>query len=90
VSKVSILDDRGKDLDTSNDAHEHGRKLIDKILLHVGYDDAEEWKVIVSNDESTLAAAPAAAIVSRSCSCPLSARHAITPGQSTALVCHAF
>jgi hypothetical protein len=25
--------------------------LIDKILLHVGYDGAEEWKVIVSNDE---------------------------------------
>ena len=46
-----IPDDRGKSFETLNDAYEHGRKLIDKILLHVGYDDAEEWKVIVSTDE---------------------------------------
>jgi len=52
VSKESrIPDDRGKSFETLNDAYEHGRKLIDKILLHVGYDDAEEWKVIVSTDE---------------------------------------
>jgi uncharacterized protein DUF6894 len=52
MSKESrIPDERGKNFDTLNDAHEHGRKLIDKILLHVGYDDAEEWKVIVSSDE---------------------------------------
>jgi hypothetical protein len=49
-----IPDDRGKRFDTLNDAHEHGRKLIDKILLHVGYDDADEWKVIVSNDEDNV------------------------------------
>jgi hypothetical protein len=34
-----------------NEAYEHGRKLVDKILKHVGYDDANEWKVVVSNDE---------------------------------------
>ena len=52
MSKESrIPDDRGKSFETLNDAYEHGRKLIDKILLHVGYDDAEEWKVIVSTDE---------------------------------------
>jgi hypothetical protein len=46
-----IADDVGKKFDSLNDAHEHGRRLIDKILLHVGYDDAEDWKLIVSNDE---------------------------------------
>ena len=52
MSKESrIPDDRGKNFDTLNDAYEHGRKLIDKILFHVGHDDALEWKVIVSNDE---------------------------------------
>ena len=50
-NETRITDDGGKAFDTLNDAHEHGRKLIDKILLHVGYDDADEWKVIVSNDE---------------------------------------
>ena len=52
MSKESrIPDERGKSFETLNDAYEHGRKLIDKIFLHVGYDDAEEWKVIVSTDE---------------------------------------
>jgi hypothetical protein len=51
-SKTRIADDVGKKFNTLNDAHEHGRKLIDKILLHAGYDDADEWKVIVSNDEN--------------------------------------
>ena len=46
-----IPDDKGKNLETLNEAYEHGRKLVDKILQHVGYDDANEWKVIVSNDE---------------------------------------
>jgi hypothetical protein len=32
-------------------AYEHGRKLIDNILQHVGHDDANGWKVIVSNNE---------------------------------------
>jgi hypothetical protein len=50
-NETRIPDDGGKAFDTLNDAHEHGRKLIDKILMHVGYDDADEWKVIVSNDE---------------------------------------
>jgi len=49
MSKESrIPDDKGKNFDSLNDAHEHGRKLIDKILFHVGQDDALEWKVIVS------------------------------------------
>jgi len=50
-SETRIADDVGKNFNNLNDAHEHGRKLIDKILLHVGYDDADEWKVIVSNDD---------------------------------------
>ena len=52
MSKESrIPDDMGKKFDSLNDAHEHGRKLIGKILFHVGDDDTLEWKVIVSNDE---------------------------------------
>jgi hypothetical protein len=31
-----IPDDRGKILDSLNDAHEHGRKLIDKYPLGLG------------------------------------------------------
>ena len=50
-NETRIPDDWGITFDTLNDAHEHGRKLIDKTLLYVGYDDADEWKVIVSNDE---------------------------------------
>jgi hypothetical protein len=46
-----IIDDSGKELDTLNDAYEHARKLIHKILFHVGDDDAEVWKVTVLNDE---------------------------------------
>ena len=53
-SETRIADDVGKNFNNLNDAHEHGRKLIDKILLHVGYDDADEWKVIVSNDEDNV------------------------------------
>ena len=52
--QTRIPDDKGKNLDTLNEAYEHGRKLVDKILQHVGYDDANEWKVIVSNDEDVL------------------------------------
>ena len=48
--EARIPDDSGKELDTLNDAYKHGRKLIDKILLHIGYDDANEWKVIILND----------------------------------------
>ncbi len=46
-----IPDDSGKELATANDAYEHARKLIYKILIHVGYDDANAWKVVISNDE---------------------------------------
>ena len=46
-----ITDDGGRELDTLNDAYKYARKLIDKILFHVGYDDADTWKVIISNDE---------------------------------------
>ena len=35
-------------MDTLNYAYEDGRKLVNKLLQHVGYDDASEWKVIVS------------------------------------------
>ena len=46
-----IRDDNGKELDTMNDAYEHARKIVDKILFHVGHEDAEAWKVIVLNDD---------------------------------------
>ena len=46
-----IPDDSGKELDTLNDAYEHARKLIHKIQFHVGHENAEPWKVIVSNDD---------------------------------------
>ena len=46
-----ILDDRGKELATLSDAYEHARKLIHKILFHVGHEDAEAWKVIVLTDD---------------------------------------
>ena len=46
-----IPDDSGKELATLNDAYEHARKLIHKILFHVGHEDAEAWKVVVLNDE---------------------------------------
>ena len=46
-----IPDDSGKELKNLNDAHEHARKLIDKILFHVGPDNADLWKVVISNDE---------------------------------------
>jgi hypothetical protein len=51
TSKESrIPDDIGNELDTLNDAYDRARKLIDKILFHVGH-DAEEWKVVISNDQ---------------------------------------
>ena len=46
-----IPDHSGKELKTLHDAYAHARKLIDKILLHVGHDDAEAWKVVILNDE---------------------------------------
>jgi len=46
-----IPDDSGKELKTLHDAYAHARKLVDKILLHVGHDDAEAWKVVILNDE---------------------------------------
>jgi hypothetical protein len=46
-----ISDESGKELDTLIDAYQHARVLIDKILLHVRYDEADLWKVVISNDE---------------------------------------
>ena len=46
-----IADDSGKELGTLNDAYEHARKLIHKILFHVGHENAEAWTVVISNDE---------------------------------------
>jgi hypothetical protein len=47
----NIPDDSGKELDTLIAAYDHARVLIDKILFHVGYDDADLWKVVISNDD---------------------------------------
>jgi Domain of unknown function (DUF6894) len=46
-----ITDEHGKQLDTLNDAYEHARKLIYKILFHVGHDDMEAWTVVIVNDQ---------------------------------------
>ena len=48
----NIPDDSGKELDTLTDAYEHARGLIDKIVSCVGHDDADIWKVVISNDEN--------------------------------------
>ena len=48
---ANIPDDSGKELANLNDAYEHARKLIQKILFHVAHEDAEAWKVIVLNDD---------------------------------------
>ena len=48
---ANIPDDSGKELGTLNDAYEHARKLIHKILFHVGHEDAEAWQVVVLNDD---------------------------------------
>jgi len=50
-SNKHIPDDVGKELATLNDAYAHARKLIDKILFHLGHDDVAAWKVVISNDE---------------------------------------
>ena len=46
-----IPDDHGKELGTLNDAYDHARKLIDKILFHVGPDDVKAWKVVILSDK---------------------------------------
>jgi hypothetical protein len=48
---ATIPDESGKELDTLNDAYEHARKLIHKILFHVGHEDAEAWTVVILNDQ---------------------------------------
>jgi hypothetical protein len=45
-----IRDNSGKELATANEAYDHARKLIDKILFHMGSDDAQGWKVVISSD----------------------------------------
>ena len=46
-----IADDSGKELASLNEAYDHARKLIEKIGLYTGYEDAEEWSVIISNEQ---------------------------------------
>src|SRR5262249_17737933 len=46
----NITDDTGKELGTLNDAYNYARKLIDKILLYVGSDDVNSWKVVIFSD----------------------------------------
>ncbi len=43
-------DDTGKELDDLHAAYEHGRKLIGQILYHVGSDDSDDWKLVISNE----------------------------------------
>ena len=44
--QTRIPDDKAKNLDTLNEAYEHGRKLVDKILQHVGYDERTSGKLL--------------------------------------------
>jgi hypothetical protein len=46
-----ITDDHGKELSTLNDAYEHARNLIDKILWHLGSDDGKAWKVVALSEK---------------------------------------
>ena len=46
-----ITDDHGKELSTLNDAYEHARKLIDKILCHLGPDHGKAWKVVALSEK---------------------------------------
>jgi len=46
-----ITDSAGKELATLNEACEHAWTLIDKILFHLGHDEAAAWKVVILNDE---------------------------------------
>ena len=47
----NIADDTGKELHSLNDAYDHARKLIDKILLYAGSDDVNSWKVVIFSDK---------------------------------------
>jgi hypothetical protein len=33
-----------------NDAYEHARNLIHRIVFHVGHADSEAWTVVILND----------------------------------------
>lgn len=47
----NITDDTGKELDTLNDAYNHARKLIGKILLYAGSDEVNSWRVVICSDK---------------------------------------
>jgi hypothetical protein len=49
----NIPDPAGKELASLSDAYAHARTFIDKILFHVGHDDATAWKVVISNDDES-------------------------------------
>jgi len=49
-----IADDHGKELGTLNDAYNHARKLINKVLCHLGPDDGKAWKVIVLSEKDNV------------------------------------
>ncbi len=46
-----IPDDSGMKLASLNDAYNHARKLIEKIWRYTGYDDSEEWSIVISNEK---------------------------------------
>ena len=51
-SKYShIPDDTGKELASLNDAYDYAGKLIEKIWLYTGYEDSEEWNVVIMNEQ---------------------------------------
>jgi Domain of unknown function (DUF6894) len=45
-----IPDDTGKELGDLHAAYKYGRKLIGQILYHVGSDDSDDWKLVISNE----------------------------------------
>jgi hypothetical protein len=46
-----ITDDHGKELGTLNYAYNYARKLIDKVLYHLGPDDGKAWKVVALSEK---------------------------------------
>jgi len=78
----NIADDTGKEFGTLNDACDYARKLIDKIMLYVGSDDVNAWKVVIFSDSHNAQIVVAFPV---SCSLPT---HARAKQLSTMLVAH--
>ncbi len=43
-----VSDERGRDFADLAAAYNHARQLIQKVILHVGFDNERDWRVIIS------------------------------------------